>query len=382
VAAAVSAGEDAMWGRAAASAGAVDRELARMRRAAGAHAREQGHVIARTAVLNIVVYADREVHATRAARSIGRLALRHPSRAIVLWADRSQRELAMSVDLRCAVPQVGDGGQVCYEQVLVRMRGTNDARVQSVVVPLLVPDLPVFLWWTDSPPEARRFDDLLAIADRLVVDSADFARPGAMLARLARLGEGTRSFSITDLNWTRLTPWRELMAQFFDVEAWRPFLDDPRGVRIGFGVDADGRDIHPSQALLFVGWLASRLGWRPAEHLAPSEAGGLLFRMRSATGAAVMLRVRPRFEYGVEAGDTTGVRLQCGHGAQLAEFVLKRSPDVRHVTATVLIDGVVRSLRVVPLPEPRIEDLMTEELTIVGRDRVYESALRALMTLV
>ena len=374
--------EDALWGRAAESVGAVDRELARMRRAAGAHAREQGHAIGRTAVLNIVVYADREIHARRSARAIGRLALRHPSRAIVVWADRAQRRLAVSVDLRCAVPQVGDGGQVCYEQVLVRMRGDDDARVQSVVVPLLVPDLPVFLWWTDSPPEARRFDDLLAIADRLVVDSADFARPDVTLARLAHLGDGARPFSITDLNWTRLTPWRELLAQFFDVEAWRPFLDDPIGIRVGFGVDADGRDIHPSQALLFVGWLASRLGWRPAERLAPSEAGGLLFRMRGAAGSAVMVRVRPRFEYGVEAGDTTGIRLQCRAGSQLGEFVLKRSPDVHHVTATVLIDGQVRSLRVVPLPAPGIEDLMTEELTIVGRDRVYEAALRALMTLV
>ena len=374
--------EDALWGRPAESLGAVERELARMRRAAGAHAREQGHVIARTAVLNIVVYADREIHAARAARAIGRLALRHPSRAIVVWADRAQRGMAVSVDLRCAVPQAGDGGQICYEQVLVRMRGDDDARLQSVVVPLLVPDLPVFLWWTDSPPDARRFDDLLAIADRLVVDSADFARPDTTLARLARLGDGTHHFSITDLNWTRLTPWRELVAQFFDVEAWRPFLDTPVGIRVGTGVDADGRDIHPSQALLFIGWLASRLGWRPSERLAPSEAGGLLFRMRGAAGTPVLVRVRPRFEYGVEPGDTTGIRLQCRAGSQLGEFVLKRSPDVRHVTATVLIDGAVRSLRVVPLPEPAVDDLMSEELTIVGRDRVYEAALGALTALV
>ncbi len=370
-----------MWGAPAPNVGALERELARLRRAVGAQAREQGHTVARAAVLNIVVYAEREIHARRAARSIGRLSLRHPSRAIVVWGDRDHEGAGQSVELRCDVPSVGDHTQVCYEQILVRMRGGDDARVRSVVIPLLVPDLPVFLWWTDSPPVARHFDDLLGLADRLVVDSADFARPGVTLPRLARLvtGSARQRFSITDLNWTRLTPWRELVAQFFDAEGWRPFLDAMTGVRVGFGVDMDGRDIHPSQALLFVGWLASRLGWRPVESLAPSEAGGLLFRMSRADGAPLMVRVRPRFERGLDPGDTSGVRLQCRRGSELAEFVLKRAPDEHHVTATVVLDGSVRSLRVVPLPSRAVEDLMAEELAITGRDHVYEAALHALM---
>jgi glucose-6-phosphate dehydrogenase assembly protein OpcA len=375
--------DEGLWGASAATVAAVERELARLRRAAGAHAREQGHTLARAAVLNLVVYADREVHAARAARAVGRLALRHPSRAIVVWADREQRGEGARADLHCHVPRVGERAQICYEQILLRMSGDDDARIRSLVIPLLVPDLPVFLWWTDSPPRARRFDDLLGLADRLVVDSADFARPEVTLARLAALvrTSRTRRCSVTDLNWTRLTPWRELVAQFFDVEAWRPFLDEMIGVRIGFGVDMDGRDIHPSQALLFLGWLASRLGWRPLDSLAPSEAGGLLFRMSRGDGAPIMVRVRPRFERGVEAGDTSGIRLQCRRGRELAEFVLKRAPDERHVTATVVLDGNVRSLRVVPLAARSVDDLMAEELTIVGSDRIYEAALGALMAL-
>lgn len=375
--------DEAVWGAPAPSIGALERELARLRRAAGAHAREQGHTVARAAVLNIVVYADRRIHAERAARGISRLGLRHPSRAIIIWRDRDRPGGDTDLECRCRVQRIGDRGQVCCEQILVRISGEGDARVRSVVIPLLVPDLPVFLWWTDSPPQARRFDDLVTLADRLVVDSADFARPAATLARLAHLaGRGTgERVAITDLNWTRLTPWRELVAQFFDVEGWRPFLDATVGVRVGFGVDTDGRGIHPSQALLLVGWLASRLGWRPAQSLAPAEAGGLLFRMTRADGAPLMVRVRPRFERGVAPGDTTGFRLQCRRGAELAEFVLKRAPDERHITATVLLDGNVRSLRVVPLPPPAIEDLMAEELTIAGSDRVYEAALHALTAL-
>jgi glucose-6-phosphate dehydrogenase assembly protein OpcA len=376
--------DEAVWGTRVASISAIEQELTRLRRAATAHAKEQGRTIARAAVLNLVVYADREMHARRAAASTSRLSTRHPSRVIVILGDRQREGVDVQVQLHCHVPRPDETAQISYEQILARVKGDADERVASVVIPLLVPDLPVFLWWTGTPPhDTRRFDDLIALADRLIVDSADFARPDQTLAVMAELARthGGRKFGITDLNWTRLTPWREVVAAFFDVDSWRPCLDNIVGVRVGFGVDADGRDIHPSQALLLIGWLASRLGWRGVDALAPSEAGGLLFKMANAGGAPITIRVRPRFERGIEPGDTSGVRLQAKHGVDLYEFVLKRDPDPRHVTATVVVNGETRSRRVLPLPEPGIEELLREELSIVGSDHVFEDALHALVAL-
>jgi len=376
--------DEAVWGARVPSISALERELTRLRRAASAHAKEQGHSVARAAVLNLVVYAEREMHARRAAASTSRLSDRHPSRAIVILGQRKREGVDVAIQLHCHVPRPDETAQICYEQILARVSGDADERVASVVIPLLVPDLPVFLWWTGTPPhDTRKFDDLIALADRLIVDSADFARPDQTLAVIAELARthGGRKFGVTDLNWTRLTPWRELVAAFFDVDAWRPCLDNIVGVRVGFGVDMDGRDIHPSQALLLIGWLASRLGWKPVDALAPSEAGGLLFKMANAGGAPIVIRVRPRFERGIEPGDTSGVRLQAKHGADLYEFVLKRDPDPRHVTATVLVNGETRSRRVLPLPEPGIEELLREELSIVGSDHVFEDALHALVAL-
>jgi glucose-6-phosphate dehydrogenase assembly protein OpcA len=331
------------------------------------------------------VYADREVHALRAAASTLRLSVRHPSRAIIVLADREREGVDVSVQLHCHVPRSDDDvAGVCYEQILARVRGDADDRIASVVIPLLVPDLSVFLWWTGTPPaDAQRFDDLVAISDRMIVDSADFARPDETLPRIAALAEGHRGrrFGVTDLNWTRITAWREVIAGFFDSEAWRPALDSVVGVRIGFGVDMDGRDIHPSQALLLVGWLASRLRWRVSDHLAPHEAGGLLFKMSRADGSRIDVRIRPRFEHGIEPGDLSGFRLQARIGTTLYEFVLKRAPDPRHITASVIVDGETRAVRVLPLPSPGIEELLREELSIVGSDRVFEDALRALVAL-
>jgi len=372
--------DEVFWGAQATSIDALERELARLRRAAVAHAMERGQTLARASVLNLVVYSEREVHARRAARTVADLALRHPSRAIVLLGDRDRSGVVASVQLHCHVPQ-SDGAQpVLYEQIMARVRGDFDERVASVVIPLLVPDLPVFLWWTGTPPrDARHLDDLVALADRFIIDSADFARPDHTLPEVARLAR--HRVAITDLNWARLTHWRELIAQFFDVPAWRPFLDGVTGIRAGFAVDMDGRDIHPSQALLLLGWLSSRLGWRPVEALAPAETGGLLFRMGRADGAPIMVRLRPRFERGLDAGDVSGIRIQATHAREAAEFVIKRAPDERHATATAIIGGVVRSERVVPLPALGIRDLLGEELAIARNDHVYEVALAALMAL-
>ena len=377
---------DAMfWGTRAEGVAALERELARLRRVQTAHARELVRPIARASVLNLIVYADREEHARRAARSVSDLALRHPSRAIVVLADRgrAREQSDRRIEMHCQLP-ISDGArQVSYEQILVRATGDVDDRLASAVIPLLVPDLPVFLWWTGTPPlGSRSFADLLRLTDRLIVDSADFARPEVTLPIIARISAAARGrFGITDLNWTRLTPWREIATAFFDVPSWRLFLDGITGLRVGFAVDMDGRDIHPSQALLLVGWLASRLGWRPLETLAPSEAGGLLFAIARPDGARIMVRVRPRFEPGLDDGDIRGIRIQATDGRQQAEFVVRREPSPRHQTATVFLDGERRWERTMPMPSPAVVELIGEELSILGSDRTYEAALGALVEL-
>jgi len=375
--------DTAFWGAPATDVADLERELTRLRRVQNAHAREQGRTVARATVLNLVVYAEREAHARRAARSISELALRHPSRAIIVLAERAGRGAPVQrIDMRCLVPVADGARQMSYEQILVRAQGDVADRLASAVIPLLVPDLPVFLWWTGTPPTSgRTFGDLVGLADRLIVDSSDAARPEIMLPSLSRLCAQARGlFGLTDLNWTRLTPWREIATSFFDVPSWRGFLDGITGVRVGFAVDMDGRDIHPSQALLFVGWLASRLGWRPLEALAPSEAGGLLFAIARHDGARIMVRVRPRFERGLGEGDISGIRLQATRG-ESAEFVVKRQPDPEHQTATVLVGGERRWERTLPLPSPAIVELIGEELSILGSDRTYEQALRALVAM-
>src|SRR5258707_1653321 len=200
--------DERVWGGRAEGVAGLERELARMRRSMGAHAKEHGVSVARASVLNLVVFATREIHARRAASTIDELATRHPSRAIVVVADRERAGKAPDLEMHYHLPTPDGTQQVSYEQILIRARGDADRRLVSAVIPLLLPDLPVFLWWTATPPlDAAYFDELLALAGRLIVDSADFARPDPALPRLhavARAGHGR--YRVTQFNWTRITP--------------------------------------------------------------------------------------------------------------------------------------------------------------------------------
>ncbi len=375
--------DESVWGPGADGVASLERELARVRHGRAAHVREHVATVARAAVVNVVAFATREVHARRAATTIAELAMRHPSRAIVVLADREGEREAPNVSLHAQLPSVDRSARVNYEQILVRARGAVSDRLATVIVPLLIPDLPMFVWWTGTPPVgARHFQDLVALADRLVVDSADFARPERMLPELGRLCiVGAKHCAVTDLNWARLTPWRELITQDFDVPAWREWLDAIDGFRVGFGVDADGRDIHPSQALLLIAWMASRLGWSAADPMAPSEAGGHLFAMRRADGARVRIRIRPRFEMGMTEGDVSGVRIQASRGGRTAEFHISGYDRPGYATSIVRMDGQVVGERIVPLPATDVVRLLEEELTILASDRIYEEALALLLTL-
>src|SRR5207237_9768640 len=101
---AVMAIDEAVWGAQVSTIAQLERELARLRRASTAHAKEQGHSVARAAVLNLIVYADREIHAKRAATSTARLADRHPSRAIVVLGDHAPARAEVEIAMHCTVP--------------------------------------------------------------------------------------------------------------------------------------------------------------------------------------------------------------------------------------------------------------------------------------
>ena len=350
---------------------AIERELTALwKQAAEGHNGESGQAVTRTCVLNLVVATGGGRAVEDATETIARLTARHPNRAIVINAGTVHEPPLLDawVQAHCQMPGPGRP-QVCCEQITIEARGAALARVPGTVLPLLVPDVPVMLWW----PRGAPFDDplfakLCALADRVIVDSANFDAPEAGLQRLAALLD-TRT-AISDLSWARLTPWRELIAQFYDAPAMLPHLDEISRVLVEYEAHP-GEVVDRTQAFLIAGWLGSRLGWRPAG--AAQEASGVTrLTITRPDGGAAQVELCPVEPKDDALDRLATVTLECARG----RFSVGRADAPDAAVARADVEGMLPLQRVVRLERMDEAALLAEELRLLGRDRGFEGALR------
>src|SRR5919199_6436057 len=166
------------WQGSSVDVAAIEAALAQLWTQAGQ--RPEGgrrHPAIRSSVMNLVVYASRAEDAVLVTDAIAALTERHPSRTICVVADPNgpTSSLDASVTTRCSA---ADSGRLCWEQIQITAHGATVAHVPGVVIPLVRPDLPTYLWWIGEPPcEAELFRRMVDLCDRLIVDSSVFARP-------------------------------------------------------------------------------------------------------------------------------------------------------------------------------------------------------------
>jgi glucose-6-phosphate dehydrogenase assembly protein OpcA len=164
----------------------------------------------RTSVMTHMAWVpERWVEA--ATETLAGLAERHPSRTILLFPrpNDDRDALDAEVDLRCFL-RGGEEQEVCSEVISIRLCGKRASAPASVVQPLLVPDLPVFLRWRgECPWGAAELEELLDVTDRLVVDSSEWPDVEWGYARLAEVLE---SVVVSDIAWARTEPWRRAIA--------------------------------------------------------------------------------------------------------------------------------------------------------------------------
>ncbi|MCW2795387.1 glucose-6-phosphate dehydrogenase assembly protein OpcA [Nocardioides sp.] len=140
--------------------------------------------------------------------------------------------------------QVGIGSGWAGETGLIRLKGEVVKHAESVVLPLLLPDSPVAIWWPSDPPDDPAADPLGALAQRRITDAAGATRGKG------RAIQKQCSFYIkgnTDLAWTRITPWRALLAAALDQHHLKVISASVTAERISPSAD------------LLAAWLGGRL---------------------------------------------------------------------------------------------------------------------------
>ena len=282
--------------------------LSAERRAAGA--------VASGIVLTLVTVVD-EQHADLAIAAATAAAMAHPCRLLVVTRRQSEAQTAR---LDAEVEVGGRHGP--GEAVVLRMYGRLCRHAESVVLPLLAPDTPVVTWWFGPPPSKPGQDPLGRLASRRITDSAAADDGVATLAGRAN----DYNPGDTDLAWTRLSPWRSILAAVFDT------LGESA---VGGRIEAQKRN--PSAALL-AAWLRARLG--------------IEVEIVDSAGPGI-----------------TDVTLHLAAGSEMR---ITR-PDGR--SATLLQTG--QPDRAMPLPRRELGELLAEELQRLDADEPYADALAA-----
>ena len=174
---------------------------------------EEGDGVLRACSMTLVVLADEGDDFSSLGETTAALMPEHPARAIVVrLTGAAEHVLEQRVYAQCWKP-FGQRRQICCEQIEIKASDAALAGLPWVVLPLTVADLPMIVWCRSGRLLAREeFAAIAAMARKVIVDTADPASGG-----LRRVAELVKSGTITgDLAWTRLTRWREMLAQVFE----------------------------------------------------------------------------------------------------------------------------------------------------------------------
>lgn len=241
----------------------------------------------RASTMNLVALAGASV-APEWLDTFDALASTHPARTLVFSVDPRLPPWAMETGVH-AICRKDEGGVVCSERVNVRLGAAALKRARSVADALSVPELPTAVVMLPGAP-ALLLEDIALDADRCIVDSR--SAPFGHVAKLSALARGY----LADMGFSYTFLWRDLTARFFDDPRFVPLLGTLSRVAIEHVRAAD--DTTPAAVRLYVGWLASRLGWA-------LESSG---HARSASGP-VAIDVTSKESGSVALGSLTKVTL-------------------------------------------------------------------------
>jgi glucose-6-phosphate dehydrogenase assembly protein OpcA len=298
--------------------------------------RDEPAGVLRACAMTLIVVVEEERDAQAISETLASLMHEHPSRAIVLRVrSGSEPSLSARVFAQCWMP-FGSRQQICCEQVEIISSLASFSDVNSVLRSLTVPDLPVVLY---CPSEALwplpEFAALLPLASKLIIDSEGMENSPSALAYLHGL-PSLNGLRKADLVWSRLTPWRESIAQIFE---------DPAQLRSVYELE-EIQILHhspqgePSSVYYLAGWFMSVLG------------------------AGVKIRIAP----GV-GPDNASIAHVALTGPKLKATLDLTSEDA----AEVSVNGERRQLTV--FPHIGECEALRQELSLAGRDPRFEDAL-------
>lgn len=292
--------------------------------------------VLRACAMTLIVATDSEDGGFNESQTISELMREHPSRGIVLTVSPdAEHGLEARVLAQCWKP-FGKAQQICCEQIEITARPESWPNVGPTLVGLTAADLPVIFWCRHkaalSPnandDQKRGLEAIMGLSTKVIIDSQDLETESAV-----RLIEEWRAEGhvIADLEWTRLTAWREPIAHIFDnVQRTNGFSNFHT-----FEISHAG-DRPPASALYAAGWLSAPYKANVKFHKADGHGPGIhTITLRSDTETIEFERT-----------GRDSMTLRSTNGRQ-REYLYS---------------------------DPNLTTLMTEELAVIGPDPAFDTA--------
>ncbi|MBD3383489.1 hypothetical protein GF407_01060 [candidate division KSB1 bacterium] len=176
----------------------------------------------------------------------------HPGRVVVAAFDEHNTSEQITAHVYTYCHEKADQKRICSEMIILHFGKNSRQHLTGLILPLILPNLPLYLWWMLSCDQLMDYDSLLKSTNRLIVNSP-FLRAVDM-ETLVETVLSVEEIKLSDYAWGRITNWREAMAHYIDPDS----LQHIQQVTLFSSGENPALD-----AWLFVGWLASRLSWTP-----------------------------------------------------------------------------------------------------------------------
>lgn len=300
------------------------------------------------------------------------IAAANPCRIIALFPTAGEDQgVTVQVSASCPIQKYSQSTLVCCEYITLTGTAPALERIGGLISELMIGELPKFIWWKAKPdPDYGLFKRLAEESNTIIIDSSSFRYPETALLQIYDLM--SQEIPIADLNWRRLAPWQELTAEAFDPPERRAALGEVDRVTI------DYEQGNQAQALMFLGWLASRLKWRPVSY--QKEGGDYDIRRVELIAAdqrtvEVELAGVPVADVGEVAGDLISLRLgSTNMEADCCTVLCSETTGCMRMEA----GGGAQSCRiqqVSPMFDQKTEYLLSQQLQRWGREMLYEESM-------
>ena len=234
------------------------------------------------------------------------IAASNPCRIITLCPTTGEDTgVSAQVSAYCPVHKQNKNSLICCEYITLTGTAAALERISGVISALMINELPKLVWWkAEVDQDFGLFKRLSKECQKIILDSSSFRNPELELLQLAEFLNN--NIPIADLNWARISPWQELSAEAFDPPERRANIWEVDQVTL------DYEKGNPTQALMYLGWIASRLQWQPISY---SKEGGdydirrVKFLSKDKKTIEAELAGIPTADYGEIQGDLISLRL-------------------------------------------------------------------------